>query len=121
MPEAVAVTISEVRVSPDLRDARAFVAIVGDDETAEAKLRWIRSQAGAIRTMLTVDKERRTFPVFEKLQKAEHVFILCVPSVHRDFFVSQVHTGESLPVIVEETEVYDRLHAHRLELVKPFR
>ena len=50
--EAVAVTISEVRVSPDLRDARAFVAIVGDDETAEAKLRWIRSQAGAIRTEL---------------------------------------------------------------------
>ena len=50
--EAVAVTISEVRVSPDLREARAFVAIVGDDETAEAKLRWIRTQANAIRTEL---------------------------------------------------------------------
>src|ERR1044071_9003920 len=47
--EAVAITISEVRVSPDLRDARVFVSIVGDDETAEAKLRWLRSKAGEIR------------------------------------------------------------------------
>ena len=43
--EAVAITISEVRVSPDLRDARVFVSVVGSEETAEAKLRWLRSKA----------------------------------------------------------------------------
>ena len=47
--EAVAITISEVRVSPDLRDARVFVSIVGDEATAEAKLRWLKSKAGEIR------------------------------------------------------------------------
>ena len=47
--EAVAVTITEVRVSPDLRDARVFVSVVGDEATAEQKLRWLKSKAGEIR------------------------------------------------------------------------
>lgn len=47
--EAVAITITEVRVSPDLRDARVFVSIVGDAETVEQKLRWLRHQARDIR------------------------------------------------------------------------
>lgn len=47
--EAVAVTVSEVRISPDLRDGRVFVAVVGDEAAAEAKLRWLRSKAAEIR------------------------------------------------------------------------
>ena len=47
--EAVAITITEVRVSPDLRDARVFVSVVGDEDTMEQKLRWLRSKAGEIR------------------------------------------------------------------------
>jgi ribosome-binding factor A len=47
--EAVAVTITEVRVAPDLRDARVFVSIVGEPETVTLKLRWLRRQAQAIR------------------------------------------------------------------------
>lgn len=47
--EAVAVTISEVRVSPDLRDARVFVAVIGSDDEAERKLAWLRAKAGEIR------------------------------------------------------------------------
>ncbi|HVS52270.1 MAG TPA: 30S ribosome-binding factor RbfA [Opitutaceae bacterium] len=47
--EAVAITITEVRVAPDLRDARVFVSVVGDEETATAKLRWLRSKAAEIR------------------------------------------------------------------------
>jgi ribosome-binding factor A len=47
--EAVAITITEVRVSPDLRDARAFVSIVGNEDTVEQKLRWLRSKAPEIR------------------------------------------------------------------------
>lgn len=50
--EAVAVTVSEVRISPDLRDGRVFVAVVGDEATAEAKLRWLRSKAAEIRAEL---------------------------------------------------------------------
>lgn len=47
--EAVAVTITEVRVSPDLRDARVFVSVVGSEDAAEEKLRWLRSIAPQIR------------------------------------------------------------------------
>jgi len=47
--ESVAITITEVRVAPDLRDARVFVSVVGDEAEAEKKLRWIRSKAVEIR------------------------------------------------------------------------
>ncbi len=47
--ETVAVTITEVRVSPDLRDARVFVSVIGDEDTAIQKLRWLRTKATEIR------------------------------------------------------------------------
>src|SRR5581483_449995 len=47
--EAVAITITEVRVAPDLRDARVFVSIVGPTAIAEEKLAWIRAKAPEIR------------------------------------------------------------------------
>ena len=50
--EAVAVTITEVRVAPDLRDARVFVSIVGDADSIELKLRWLRGRSREIRQEL---------------------------------------------------------------------
>jgi ribosome-binding factor A len=50
--EAVAITVTEVRVAPDLRDARVFVSIVGDDDSIEKKLRWLRARSREIRTEL---------------------------------------------------------------------
>ncbi len=50
--EAVAVTITEVRVAPDLREGRVFVAIVGDTETVAERLRWLRRLAPEIRREL---------------------------------------------------------------------
>jgi ribosome-binding factor A len=47
--ESVAITITEVRVAPDLRDARVFVSIVGGDDVVEERLRWLRRHAPAIR------------------------------------------------------------------------
>jgi ribosome-binding factor A len=47
--EAVAITITEVRVAPDLRDARVFVSIVGTEEFIEQKLRWLRARSRQIR------------------------------------------------------------------------
>ncbi|QYM80371.1 30S ribosome-binding factor RbfA [Horticoccus luteus] len=46
--EAAAVTVTEVRVAPDLRDGRAFISVIGDEQMAEKKLRWIRSIAAEI-------------------------------------------------------------------------
>ena len=47
--EAVAITITEVRVSPDLRDARVFVSVVGTRTVGAEKLRWLRAKAREIR------------------------------------------------------------------------
>lgn len=66
--EAVAITITEVRVAPDLRDARVFVSVLGDHEAAEAKLRWLRRQAPGIRAEIG----RRI--VLKFLPKFEYVF-----------------------------------------------
>lgn len=50
--EAVAMTITEVRVAPDLREGRVFVAIVGEPDTVTERLRWLRRLAPEIRREL---------------------------------------------------------------------
>lgn len=66
--EAVAITITEVRVSPDLRDGRVFVSVVGEEEVVQDRLRWLRRVAPAIRTELG----RRI--VLKYLPKLDYVF-----------------------------------------------
>ncbi|MCC6414584.1 MAG: 30S ribosome-binding factor RbfA [Opitutaceae bacterium] len=51
--EAVTLTVTEVRVAPDLRDARVFVSIVGDETHVTGRLRWLRQQSAAIRRELS--------------------------------------------------------------------
>ncbi|HXQ80690.1 MAG TPA: ribosome-binding factor A [Opitutaceae bacterium] len=50
--EAVAMTITEVRVAPDLREGRIFVAVVGDPETVNERFRWLLGRAPEIRREL---------------------------------------------------------------------
>ena len=50
--EAVAITISEVRVAPDLREGRIFVAVVGDEATVDDRFRWLQGRAGEVRREL---------------------------------------------------------------------
>ena len=40
--EAVAITLTGVQVSPDLHEARVFVAVTGDEEETEKCLRWLK-------------------------------------------------------------------------------
>ena len=47
--ESVAITITEVRVTPDLHDARVFVSVIGNEEAALKGLRWIRRKGGELR------------------------------------------------------------------------
>ena len=63
--ESVAVTITEVRVSPDLRDARVFVSIVGEPEVVTQKLRWLRQQAPDIREEISRRIILKFLPKFE--------------------------------------------------------
>ena len=50
--ETVAITITEVRVAPDLRDARLFVSILGNDGVVKEKLRWLSDNLHDIRLEL---------------------------------------------------------------------
>ena len=63
--EAVAITVTEVRVAPDLRDARVFVSVVGSDEVAEQKLRWLRGKARQIRDEVSRRIVLKYLPKFE--------------------------------------------------------
>lgn len=50
--EAVTITITEIRVAPDLRDARVFVSVVGSEEDRATKLRWLRARDRELRQEL---------------------------------------------------------------------
>lgn len=50
--ETVALTITEVRVAPDLRDARLFISIIGNDEVVVEKLRWFKAHLHDLRMEL---------------------------------------------------------------------
>src|SRR5687768_12937505 len=63
--ESVAITITEVRVSPDLRDALVFVSVIGTEELAEQKLRWLRSRASDIREEVSRRIVLKYLPKFE--------------------------------------------------------
>lgn len=63
--ESVAVTITEVRVAPDLRDARVFVSVVGDEDFQEKKLRWLKANSRAIRAELGRRIVLKYLPRFE--------------------------------------------------------
>ncbi len=63
--ESVAVTITDVRVSPDLRDAKVYISVVGTEEFAEEKLRWLRNQANDIREEVSRRIVLKYLPKFE--------------------------------------------------------
>jgi ribosome-binding factor A len=63
--EAVAVTVSDVKVSPDLRDGWVYIAVVGDEKMAETKLRWVRSKAAEIREELSHRIVLKYLPKFQ--------------------------------------------------------
>ena len=50
--ESVAITVSEVRIAPDLRDGRVFVAIIGDAKAVAERFRWLQRRSPEIREEL---------------------------------------------------------------------
>jgi ribosome-binding factor A len=47
--ESIAITVSEVRIAPDLRDGRVFVAILGDEAEVAKRFRWLQKKSAEIR------------------------------------------------------------------------
>lgn len=63
--ESIAITITEIRVAPDLRDARVFVSVLGDEEELEEKLRWLRAHTKEFRHELGRRVVLKYMPKFE--------------------------------------------------------
>jgi ribosome-binding factor A len=47
--ESLAITIASIEVTPDLMEAKVYVSVLGDDDMAEKKLRWLRKNSQEIR------------------------------------------------------------------------
>lgn len=51
--ESVYITLTGVEVAPDLRAARVFVSVIGDEERSRTSLRWLQDQSDEIRHYLS--------------------------------------------------------------------
>jgi ribosome-binding factor A len=63
--ESLAITITEVRVAPDLRDGVLFAAILGDAATVKKKFRWLKGRSHDIRGELGRRIVLKFLPKFE--------------------------------------------------------
>ncbi|MBP6506431.1 MAG: 30S ribosome-binding factor RbfA [Opitutaceae bacterium] len=100
--DAVTITITEVRVAPDLRDARVFVSVVGEAETTEQKMRWLRSRAPEIRAEIS----RRI--VLKYLPKFQYVLDKSVVSSTRLLgLLDELKTEEDPEAEASDTEPKD--------------
>ena len=63
--EAVTLTITEVRISPDLREGRVFVSVLGSTGLAEQKMAWLRRVSTAVRQELGRRIVLKFLPRFE--------------------------------------------------------
>ena len=63
--ESVALTITEIRVAPDLRDARVFISVIGDEQKREEMLRWLKAHTKEFRHELCRRVVLKFMPNFE--------------------------------------------------------
>ncbi len=61
-PRLEAVTVTDVEISPDLRDAKVFVLIRGSEAEIETALRSLRNAATFVRQQVAMDLDLRHAP-----------------------------------------------------------
>jgi ribosome-binding factor A len=73
-PRIAGITLTEVRVTPDLQIARVYYTVLGDTEEVEAAAVALQSAGGYLRTQLAAQVRLRLVPelVFQLDQSAEH-------------------------------------------------
>ena len=73
-PRLADITLTEVRVTPDLQIARVYYTVLGDAEEVEAAAAALQSAGGYLRTQLAGRVRLRLAPelVFELDQSAAH-------------------------------------------------
>lgn len=61
-PRLVAVTVTDVEVSPDLRDAKVYVLIDGNKDEVNAALKALKSATGFVRQQVAIGLDLRHVP-----------------------------------------------------------
>jgi len=59
------VTVTDVRTSPDLRSARVFVSVLGDEEAREGTLAGLRSAHGVLQRRIATELHLKRTPALE--------------------------------------------------------
>jgi ribosome-binding factor A len=59
------VTLTDVRTSPDLRSARVFVSVLGDEEAREGSLAGLRSAHGVLQRRIGAELHLKRTPTLE--------------------------------------------------------
>ena len=72
------VTVTSVETSPDLRTAKVFVSVLGDEEEREATLEGLRSSHGVIQSRIAAETRMKrtptlTFRYDDTIEKASRV------------------------------------------------
>jgi ribosome-binding factor A len=72
------VTVTAVETSPDLRTAKVFVSVLGDEEEREATLQGLRSSHGVIQSRIAAETRMKrtptlTFHYDDTIEKASRV------------------------------------------------
>lgn len=81
-------TVTETRMTPDLRVARVFISILGSDEKREKTLRYIENQKGHYRSIIGSRINLKFVPELEfhhdtSLDRAMHIEEL-IRQIHND-------------------------------------
>lgn len=63
--DAVSITISDVDTSPDLRNARVFYSVLGNDKAIAASKEFFRKKGGDIHQRVSKEITLKYFPRFE--------------------------------------------------------
>jgi len=61
-PRVGFVTVTAVKTSPDLRHARVYVSVLGDDPTREASIEGLRSAHGYLQSRIAVELTLKRTP-----------------------------------------------------------
>jgi ribosome-binding factor A len=72
------VTVTSVETSPDLRTAKVFVSVLGDEEEREATLSGLRSSHGVVQSRIAAETRMKrtpklTFHYDDTIEKASRV------------------------------------------------
>jgi ribosome-binding factor A len=82
------ITVTGVETSPDLRTARVFVSVLGDEPEREAALEGLRSSAGFLQSQVGVELRMKRTPTLQFVY--DH-------SVDRGMRISELLAGDEPP------------------------